>query len=185
MELPGVETRRFRPSGGAPLWEGLQVAYQSLRRGCDACGIMARDLGCAGALAIAEQLPVDRLVLIEPSLSVGRRGARRAGDGNDPFPAPMWREMRRLAAFARRNLPLCVSDVLIVEGGNRPVGRWDPIDRLPGHARVVRLRLRGKTGDDLYTIREIAVKQAISDFLRAGELPKPLAENPEMCIIDG
>ena len=183
MELPGVETRRFHPSGGAPLWEGLQVAYQSLRRGCDACGIMARDLGCAGALAIAEQLPVDRLVLIEPSLSVGRRGARRAGD--DPFLAPMWREMRRLAAFARRNLPLCVSDVLIVEGGNRPVGRWDPIDRLPGHARVVRLRLCGKTGDDLYTIREIAVKAAISRFLKPIESSKPLAENPEMCIIYG
>ena len=49
----------------------------------------------------------------------------------------------------------------------------------------LRLLLDGECAKDLYTIREFAVKEAISCFLHTGEVPKPLAENSEMCIIYG
>ena len=158
--------RRGDASGESNLWERLMVELQSARSGSDILGIVARGTGCAAALALAEQLPVDRLVLYAPRVTIPVNGDRQA---------------RRMAAYARRNLSLCVADTLIIEHD-----RTSP--RLSGwnsHCRVTRLALSGKGGDELYTIREIASKSAVSCFLRTGELPKKLAQNPEMCIIDG
>jgi hypothetical protein len=79
-----------------------------------------------------------------------------------------------------------VSDLLVVEHdrGNR----GEPLRRTygtPVNCRVKRLLILGESDKELYTIREIAVKQAISRFLHPIEASKPLAENPEMCIIYG
>lgn len=165
MALDG-EARRLEDVG-PNLWERLQFALQAVRGRCDICGVVARGTGCAAALALSEQLPVDRLVLWTPRLSI----PRGVGFG----------QARRLAAYARRNLALCVSDTMIVDE-DRPGGQlagWSAC------CRVGRLRLPGGTEDKLYTIREIASKTAVLRFLHTGELPKTLAQNPEMCIIDG
>ena len=177
MELPGIEALPFRCPEGAELWDALRIALQELRsRRAVAC-ILARGTGCAAALALAEQLPVDRLVLMEPIMNLSGRDMPW-----HPSDARL-RQARKLAGFARRNLSLCVSDTLIVESDlHTDASR---LGGLSAHCRVCRLKIGGKRGNKLYTIREIDVKQAISCFLRAGELPKPLAENPEMCIIYG
>lgn len=174
--LPGLCVRRFARLEEPGAWDGLRTALQSLRRECETVGVAARGAGCAAALALSEQLPVDRLALVDPMLSL-----RGFGLSN----APVSRELRRMAAFARRNLALCVSDALILETGrDRSAG-----DRILGgvsaQCRAERLRFEVKTGDGMYRIREFEVKQAVSRFLRAGEWPKTLAENREMCIIDG
>ena len=154
------------PQESRDLWDRLRAELQAVRSGCDICGIVARGTGCAAALALAEQLPVDRLVLYAPRLTIPRDEGRQT---------------RRMAAYARRNLSLCVADTLIIDHGRTP-------PRLSGwsaHCRVSRLLLPGGEGDKLYTIREIVSKMAVSCFLHTGELPKTLAQNPEMCIIDG
>ena len=180
MDLPGVAVRRFAACPPERLWERLQTEWQQLRKCFDTCGIMGLGTGCAGALALAEQLPVDRLVLLEPTLTFRR--APGTGDANAALPD---RQARRLMAFAHRNLPLCVSDLLIIETEPKRGGQGDAIARLAVHCRVERLSIRVQRDGKMYTIREIEVKQAISCFLHAGEWQKPLAENPEMCIMDG
>jgi hypothetical protein len=78
---------------------------------------------------------------------------------------------------------MCVSDMLVVGHGAE-----DALRRAygnPVNCRLDRLDIRGKSDKDLYTIREFAVKAAISRFLNPVESSKPLAENPEMCIIYG
>ncbi|MGN0184904.1 MAG: hypothetical protein ACI4AL_07275 [Aristaeellaceae bacterium] len=92
------EVEKCLPHAQAALWE--------LRRRCSwVC--VAAERGCAGvAMALAEQLPVDRVVLIGGTpfspLPEGGTAARR-------------REMRRMDAFARRNLALLVAELLLVD----------------------------------------------------------------------
>ena len=181
LGLPGIGTRPFRCLDGKKLWDGLQTALLASRSRCETVAIAARGTGCAAALALAEQLPVDRLVLVEPKLSL--RGLQREGSKADADRVASSRQARRIMAYARRNLSLCVSDVLLIESGNGD--RAFPDAALSVHGTVRHLFVDGKTRRDLYTIRENAVKPAISWFLHTGELPKPLAENPEMCIING
>lgn len=145
---------------------------------------MAAGTGCAPALALACQLPVEKLVLIDPAAPVRLSLRSRGHAGAEARRRD--RALRRLAAFARRNLPLCVSDVLIV--GHGVENGEDALRRAygnPVNCRVRRLVVPGESDKDLYTIREFAVKAAISRFLHPIESSKPLAENPEMCIIYG
>ena len=183
--LTDVALRPFRCADVRGLWEQLQSALQGLDAGRDGRAIMAVGEGCAAALALGSQLPVARIVLMDPMAPVRGRWRR----GHRPYPGEaegVLRTLRRLAGFARRNLPLCVSDLLVVEhgrgagcrGGMRAYGA-------PVNCRTARLLLDGECAKDLYTIREFAVKEAISRFLHTGEAPKPLAENSEMCIIYG
>lgn len=181
-DVPGVDVRVFHCVQPRGLWSALQGALYEVRRERGEAAIMAVGTGCAGALALACQLPVEKLVLIEPSLP-----GRASKTGPDCALARQTRRMaRRLAAYARRNLPLCVSDILTVEcrrdddGGipRRLFGN-------PVNCRVSRLLLRGGSAKELYTIREFEVKEAISRFLHPVEAPKPLAEKSEMCIIYG
>lgn len=92
-----AEGERCLPQAQAALWE--------IRRRCSwVCVAAAR--GSAGvALALASQLPVDRLALIGGTpfspLPEGGSPARR-------------RDLRRLDAFARRNLSLVVAEILLV-----------------------------------------------------------------------
>ena len=92
------EVEKCLPHAQAALWE--------LRRRCGwVC--VAAERGCAGvALSLAEQLPVDRVALIGGTpfapLPEGGSAARR-------------RELKRLDAFARRNLALLVAELLLVD----------------------------------------------------------------------
>ena len=170
--VPGSESLRavgFVPENGEGLWDGLRTAYQRMRSGCGLVAVAARGTGCAAALALAEQLPVDRLALVDPALSLPR-GADRRG------------EAARLCAFARRNLSLVACDVLAVQTGASAALRraW-----FSPRCRLTWLSCPGEGDGEMYRKREIEVKQAISCFLQTGELPKSLAENPEMCIIYG
>ena len=182
IDIPGVEMCAFRCANARGLWDRLQSALQEVRVRWGAGAVMATGAGCAAALALACQLPVDKLVLIDPAAP--SRPQRLTGAGDDsPEAAQLARAMRRLAAFARRNLPLCVSDMLIVSHGGEDAMRRAYGN--PVNCRVERLSIRGECEKELYTIREFAVKEAISRFLNPFEASKPLAENPEMCIIYG
>ena len=179
--IPDVEMHVFRCTQARGLWEQLQFALQAAQAGSRVCSVMAVGTGCAAALALACQLPVERIVLVDPVPPVRRLSGLSLHEAQ-PEVDGLQRTLRRLAAFARRNLALCVSDILLVgeEGSSleRAFGR-------PVNCRVSRIPFSGKTAKELYTICEFAVKEAISGFLHAAEAPKPLAENPEMCIIYG
>ena len=92
------EVEKCLPHAQAALWE--------LRQRCGwVCVVSER--GCAGvALSLAEQLPVDRVALIGGTpfspLPEGGTAARR-------------RELKRLDAFARRNLALLVAELLLID----------------------------------------------------------------------
>ena len=112
------EVEKCLPHAQAALWE--------LRQRCGwVC--VAAERGCAGvALSLAEQLPVDRVALIGGTpfapLPEGGSAARR-------------RELKRLDAFARRNLALLVAELLLVDVPE------DEMRRLAcGLGRNVRLR---------------------------------------------
>ena len=112
------EVEKCLPHAQAALWE--------LKQRCGwVCVAAAR--GCAGvALSLAEQLPVDRVALIGGTpfspLPEGGTAARR-------------RELKRLDAFARRNLALLVAELLLI---GVPA---DEVRRLAcGLGRNVRLR---------------------------------------------
>ena len=173
--LPGLETRPFHRTKGMGLWEGLQTALWEVREACrGAVAVAAWDTGCAAAIALAEQLPVDRLVLVEPRLTLHASGRGQHWGEDMPYG-----QARRIMAFARRNLPMCVSEVMVIGSAAFPPVGW------PLRGGFRQLYIEGDIGEDLCTIRENTVKQAISCFLHTGELPKPLAENSEMCIIYG
>ena len=184
-DIPGVKLYPFHCANIHDLWDRLQSALHDIRAEWGAAAAIAVGTGCAPALALACQLPVEKLVLIGPAAPAWpsrllRKGNEDADDGR------RLRALRRLVAFARRNLPLCVSDMLVV--GQGAESGEDALRRAygnPVNCRVNRLDVRGKNDKDLYTIREIAVKAAISRFLNPIESSKPLAENPEMCIIYG
>ena len=92
------EVEKCLPHAQAALWE--------LRQRCSwVC--VAAERGCAGvAMALAEQLPVDRVALLGGTpfapLPEGGSAARR-------------RELKRLDGFARRNLALLVAELLLVD----------------------------------------------------------------------
>ena len=171
--LPGVAANPFDWEGGGDLWERLQQALHETRAGGGAVCIAARGIGCAAALALAEQLPTDRLLLIGPA------------PPPPALPPTLKAPLRRICAYARRNLGLCVTDALIVETAQSRFGRALIAGGLSAHSRVARLVIRGKSAGELLINREIVPKTALSHFLQTGECPKSLAENPEMCIIDG
>ena len=112
------EVEKCLPHAQAALWE--------LRRRCGwVC--VAAERGCAGvALSLAEQLPVDRVALVGGTpfapLPEGGSAARR-------------RELKRLDAFARRNLALLVAEMLLVDVPEEEMRRM-----ACGLGRNVRLR---------------------------------------------
>lgn len=146
----GVWAKRFSYAGVTRLREAMQEQLQALRR-CGEASVVAEGAGCGAALALAEQLPVERLVLIEPGWTgrTGEAGGLRA-------------QLARMERFARNNLCLCVSDTLIVGGeGFLNPDRMSPFGRLrclPGW--------KNAAAQDFY---------GLFRFLTAGELPKSLA----------
>ena len=179
LELPELAVRRFFCPDGADLLERLQMALYNVRVDCGTPVAAAVGTGCPALMALAEQLPLERLALIEPRFTTGhRRGDFVMGSMSSRF-----RQLRRLERFARRNLALFAGELLLVCSGGDSGGSWTR--GLSRHCRLTRLLIRGEYGDKMYKKREIVLKQAISCFLRTGDLPKSLAENAEMCIIYG
>ena len=112
------EVEKCLPHAQAALWE--------LRQRCSwVC--VAAERGCAGvAMALAEQLPVDRVALL------GGTPFAPLPEGGTPSRR---RELKRLDAFARRNLALLVAELLLVDVPE------DEMRRLAcGLGRNVRLR---------------------------------------------
>ena len=163
--LGGVALKPFVPAAGEDLWPGLQAALQDVRAEYGSACVLAAGAGCAAALALSVQLPVERLALLYPRRPCG--------------------PLRRLDRFARRNLALCVSDVLVVSEGESAYASALLAGGLGAHSPVIRLCIDQNAGSEMFTNPENGLNTALSRFLRTGELPKSLAENPEMCIIYG
>ncbi len=173
LSLPaGLRACPFDWRAGEGLLSSLQTLLQRVRSECGAASILARGLGCAAALALAEQLPVERLALVEPTLRPVRT------------PKAIAKPLNRIARYAARNLSLCVSGTLIAARADDRDARI--IARaLWANCRVFRVNIPGETVPEMETICENGLKRAITDFLRGEELSKDLAQNPEMCIIYG
>jgi len=163
----GVWTEVFRWDGNGRLYASLQKAYQRVRRDKALNGIAAMGAGCDCALALACQLPADRLVLLEPM--EWRAPGERA------------RQLRRIRNFARQNAAFCVSDVLVITGEHTSDRHIARLRRELASARLTLLRSAG----ELWSNRKEVLNLGIFHFLQDGVLPKSLAENPEMCIIYG
>ena len=161
----GVCAERFTPAEGGRLHMELQRAYQRVRVDGGISAVAAAGRGIDAALALAVQLPVDRLILIDLP-------HQRASIG------PFARELRRISAYARRNRAFCVSDVLAIQvnGGDFDFG---VLCRDMPNSRITVLR----TSMNMWTNGKETLKTTIYRFLRDGVLAKSLAENPEMCII--
>lgn len=172
LSLPaGLRAYPFAWRTGEGLLSSLQTLLQRARSECGTASILARGAGCAAALALAEQLPVERLALIEPTF-------------RPCAPKVLAKPLGRIARYAARNLSLCVSDALIASREDQREAMR--IARaLSANCRVCRLDIPGETVPEMETICENWLKRAITDFLRGEELPKDLAQNPEMCIIYG
>lgn len=163
----GLRTETFAWDRTRRLHLSLQRAYQHIRRDGAVNGIAALGAGCDCALALACQLPADRLALLEPM--------RWRAEGEAA------RQMRRIRAFARRNAAFCVADVLIVPGPHTDADWLARLRRDLNAARVTILR----PGGEMWSKRKEVLNLSVFHFLRDGALPKNLAENPEMCIIYG
>ncbi len=126
-ELEFREDERCLPQAQAALWE--------LRRRCGWICVVAEGAGAGVALALAAQLPVDRVALIGETplapLAGHSRGSARA------------RELIRVNAFARRNLALVIAEILLVGADEaqrrrliRGLGRADGVRWMDGGARL-------------------------------------------------
>ncbi len=165
----GIRTVCFDWDADRSLRERLQCACYEVRCCGETPAIVARGTGCWAALALAAQLPVGRLVLIEPS-----------GADLNQAPRALRRPLAGLRRYARANLSLCLCDMLLLERDRETLARsarqlHQALGRLTG------LLTAGKWGISCADEQAIA----ITAYLQTGEFPKSLAENFEMCIIYG
>ncbi len=149
--------------GGRGAYDAAQFAFQEQCARRSVKAVAAFGAGCLPALALAVQLPVDRLALVD---------ATPSETGED----------RRLSRFARRNLALCGAEILWA--GRAEDAMWRRLlCRLPGRIACLDACDRAENGP--LPKCEFSVKNAVCGFLQAGVHSKLLAENPEMCIIYG
>ena len=94
------EAGRWLSQAQAALWE--------LRRRCNWVCVAADRVGAGAAAALAAQLPVDRLALSQSRL-FDRSGERLQG------------QAARLERFARRNLALVISEVILIGATDREI----------------------------------------------------------------
>ena len=126
----GVDAEEYARRPGEALHLSLQRAYQRVRRSDRINAIVASGVGCACALAVAAQLPVDRLVLLCPDdegMSAG--------------------EYRRVRTFGRRNAALCSADTLIVGWSGRDAAS---LRRLGSRLNACRVQA-ALAGEELWT----------------------------------
>lgn len=160
----GLRAEAFRPGEG-DLHLSLQRAYQRVRQEDGLSALLAAGSGCDCALALAGQLPADRLALVNPLDWQGRGGLAGA--------------LNRVRRYARRGAGFCVADVLILPGLHTPP---DLVTRWQRELRNCRVHSLGTT-EDMWTNRKEVLKLAVYRFLMEGLPPKYLAQNAEMCII--
>lgn len=91
------ETVRF--AAGEELLTQAQNAYQRLRGRCERVCVAAAGSACGAAASLAAQLPAEMLALLRGNVFTRHTGVR---------------EIDRLNAFARRNLPLISAEILLV-----------------------------------------------------------------------
>ena len=164
LQKQGMRASEYVPDVRIGLHAGLQMAYQQIRVPDGINSIVAAGAGCDCALAIAAQLPVERLVLLCPE-----DGRKASG------------EYRRVRAYGLRNAALCTCDALVIGWSGADS---DPLMRLCRSLCACRVQAL-VAGENLWTIRKEVLKLGVFRFLCDGVLPKSLAENPEMCIIYG
>ena len=169
----GLQVQAFdlAQTGSAPLHDRLREAYYALRSRCGEACIAARGVGAWAALALAAQTPAQRLVLIDPI------------PADAPYPG-MDRQTRRLIRFARDNLPLCVADILVLSGDAGVASRALRRLRRAMPGSIVRAWVPGDFSSNAPFWGGNAVLDALAQFIIHGILPKCLAENAEMCIIE-
>lgn len=93
---------------GEPLLPQAQGALWELRRRCDWACVAASGGAVGVALALAAQLPVDRLALA---------GSRLFGADGAKSP----REVGRMERFARRNLALVTAELLLADAADAEI----------------------------------------------------------------
>ncbi len=97
-----------------------QSALWEMRKSCDWICVAAERIGAGVAAALAAQLPVERLALTGSRL-YDRSGSRLRG------------QAARLERFARRNLALTVSEILLIGASDREIRGFTS---LPGRGRL-------------------------------------------------
>lgn len=154
LNANGVET--FFAQHSRDLLSSVQEGLYRARRPGGVC-IAAEGEMWAAALALAAQLSVERVVLIEPT---------------DRFRMPRndrERQIVRLKSFVRRNLFFCVSDILMLE---KDVEQMNALCRRMYNARV----WRAKLSDERWTNCEHLHIDAAARFLTSGEFAFSLAK---------
>ena len=168
VEARGMVAASVAPQSG--LLEAAQAELYAVRTPRGAC-VAAEGEWWSAALALAEQLSVERVALIAPTDG--------AADG---VPDALSRANARLKDYARRNLFFCVSAVLALEAqaDERSARRVDRMLHRLCNARVCRA--------SLVDARWLNCKQSPLDaaarFLADGTPPFALAKSPEKCIIE-
>ena len=104
----GVETAHLALDVDKNWLPQAQTALWELRRRCGWVCVAADRAGAGAAAALAAQLPVDRLALSGSRL-FDRSGPRLQG------------QAARLERFARRNLALVISEVILVDASVREI----------------------------------------------------------------
>ena len=104
----GVETAFLALDGNRNWLPQAQTALWELRRRCGWVCVAADRVGAGVAAALAAQLPVDRLALAGSRL-FDRCGPRLQG------------QAARLERFARRNLALVISEIILVDASDREI----------------------------------------------------------------
>lgn len=168
----GIYSRHFNIMEGKKIHSQLQLAYQKVCANSRERCIIGAGTGCIGALALAAQLPVDRLVLMDEvsSKEEGEMGKQR--------------QFKRLAGFANRNISFCVTNALLIaDRSESSLARMVKTARIMNNSRVCIIQIWGALRKDLCTNYESTGKEIIYSFLSTGEIPKYLAEKSEMCII--
>ena len=126
----------------------LQQVYQRLRGRSERACIAAAGDGCFGALALAGQLPVDRLVLM-------------TGEPWRPSPERLLRAFRRLCGYARRGAAFCVCEVLALRFGE---SRRGGADALLGDLCNCRVRVE-QLSADAWEKEKARMARAIHGFI--------------------
>ena len=102
------EIAQLAPDDAGRWLSQAQAALCELRRRCSWICVAADRVGAGAASALAAQLPVDRLALTQSRL-FDRSGERLQG------------QAARLERFARRNLALVISEVVLIGATDREI----------------------------------------------------------------
>lgn len=155
----GIET--VRAVFGGDVLASVQEGLQKVRGSGGVC-IAAEGEYWPAALALAVQLCVDRIALIDPM--------DRCRDSKDEC----GKQIDRLRSFARRNLFFCVSEVLVMENADNPELEKQ-IDRMCKGLCNARIQ-RVKVSEQRWTNCEFFPFETVARFLYAGEYMFSLAK---------